>query len=81
MSLSRKGALNASSHAAFLVELCQLLRVFLWKILVLSVTVALLVSVVVFRIKQHIVRKVSTIVSQVDSFSIFKMAVENIRSV
>jgi len=44
-------------------------------------TVALLVSVVVFRIKQRIVRKVSTTVSQVDSFSIFKMAVENIRSI
>jgi hypothetical protein len=77
----KKGMLNAASHAPFLAELCQLRRVFLWKILALSVTVALLVSVVVFRIRQRIVRKVSTIVSQVDSFSIFKMAVENLRSI
>jgi hypothetical protein len=44
-------------------------------------TAVLLVSVVVFKIKQRNVRKVSTTVSQVDSFSIFKMAVENTRNI
>jgi len=73
--------LNATSHAPVLAELRHQRRVFLRKILALSVTVALLVSGVVFRIKQRIVRKVITIESQVDSFSIFKMTVENLRSI